>query len=54
MPAEQFAENEIESDDFAWVKPLLDEAEAEFARGNFITLDEHRARNAARIAALKG
>jgi antitoxin ParD1/3/4 len=42
-----------EDDDMAWAKPLVDEALAEVERGEFITLEEHRARNAARLAALK-
>ena len=43
-----------ESDDLAWAKPYVDEALAEVERGEFLTLDEHRARNAARLVALKG
>ena len=42
------------SDDLAWAKPYVDEALAEVERGEFLTLDEHRARNAARLVALKG
>ena len=41
-------------DDMAWAKPLVEEARAAVARGDVITLEEHRARNAARLAALKG
>ena len=40
-----------EHDDMAWAKPLVDEGLAAFERGEFITLEEHRARNAARRAA---
>ena len=40
-----------ESDDLAWAKPYVDEALAEVARGEEITLEEHKARNAARLAA---
>lgn len=40
-------------DDMAWAKPLVDEARAAIARGEVFTLDEHRARNAARLAALR-
>jgi hypothetical protein len=40
-------------DDLAWAKPLVDEALAQVARGEFISLEEHRARNAARLTALK-
>ena len=41
-----------EQDDMAWAKPLVDEARADIARGDVLTLEEHRARNAARLAAL--
>ena len=43
-----------EQDDMAWAKPLVDEARADIARGDVLTLEEHRARNAARLAALRG
>jgi antitoxin ParD1/3/4 len=43
-----------ESDDLAWAKPYVDEARAAVARGEFISLDEHKARNAARLSAMKG
>jgi antitoxin ParD1/3/4 len=43
-----------ESDDMAWAKPFVDEALGEVARGEEITLEEHKARNAARLAALRG
>ena len=42
-----------ESDDMAWAKPLVDEALAEVERGEVITLEEHEARNEARLAAMK-
>ena len=42
-----------ESDDLAWAKPYVDEALAEVARGEEITLEEHKARNSARLAALR-
>jgi antitoxin ParD1/3/4 len=42
-----------EPDDMAWAKPLVDEARAAVARGDVLTLEEHRARNAARRAALR-
>jgi antitoxin ParD1/3/4 len=48
--AERAAE---ESDDLAWAKPFVDEARAAVARGDVLTLDEHKARNAARLAAVK-
>jgi len=40
-------------DDMAWAKPLVDEARAVIARGETITLEEHRTRNAERLAALR-
>ena len=42
-----------ERDDLAWAKPYVDEAAADVARGDVMTLDEHKARNAARLAAIK-
>jgi antitoxin ParD1/3/4 len=50
---ERIVERAIEEDDLAWAKPLVDEALAEVERGEVITLEEHRARNAARLAAFK-
>jgi antitoxin ParD1/3/4 len=35
----------------AWAKPLVDEARAAIARRETITLEEHRTRNAERLAA---
>ena len=43
----------VEHDDMAWAKPYVDEALAEVARGAEISLEEHEARNAARLAAMK-
>jgi antitoxin ParD1/3/4 len=43
-----------EPDDMAWAKPLVDEARTDIARGDVLTLEEHRARNAARLATLRG
>ena len=43
-----------EEDDLDWAKPLVDEGIAQLDRGEFLTLDEHKARIAARLAALKG
>ena len=51
---ERLAEREIEDDDFAWAKPFIDEAEADIARGDVLTLEGHRAHMAARLAALRG
>jgi antitoxin ParD1/3/4 len=45
---------ETGDDDLIWAKPYVDEARADMERGDVITLDEHRARNGARLAALKG
>ena len=42
-----------DDDDMAWAKPLVDEALADIERGDVITLEEHRARNATRLAALR-
>ena len=42
-----------ENDDMAWAKPHVDQARADIARGDVLTLEEHRARNAARLAALR-
>jgi antitoxin ParD1/3/4 len=50
---ERLAEREIETDDFAWAKPFIDEAEADIARGHVLRLVEHRARMTARLAALR-
>jgi len=50
---ERIAERELEEDNLAWAKPLVDEGLAALSRGEFITLEEHKARNAARLAALK-
>lgn len=43
---------DLEIDDLAWAKPLVDEARAEFARGEFMTLEEHRARMEKRFGKL--
>ena len=42
-----------ESDDLAWAKPYVDEAIADVARGDVMTLAEHEARIDARLAAIK-
>jgi antitoxin ParD1/3/4 len=39
-----------DDDDLEWAKPLLDEARASIARGDVLTLEEHRQRNASRRA----
>ena len=43
----------VEDDDLAWARPFVDEARASIARGEFITLEEHRARNSQRLAVIK-
>jgi antitoxin ParD1/3/4 len=51
---ERIAERLIEeADNLAWAKPCVDEAVVETARGNVLTREEHRARNAARLSAFK-
>jgi antitoxin ParD1/3/4 len=42
-----------ENDDLSWAKPYVDEARASLARGEGMTLEEHKKRMAARLAALK-
>ena len=46
------AYGEIEDDDMAWAKPLVDEALAEIERGEGMSLEEFEARIDARLAAL--
>ncbi len=48
--AERAAE---EKDDLAWAMPDVNEALADVARGDVLSRDEHRTRNAARLAVLK-
>jgi len=50
---ERIAEHEIENDDMAWAKPLVDEAIAAVERGDVMDFEEHKARNAARLVAMK-
>jgi antitoxin ParD1/3/4 len=51
---ERIAERALEEgDDLAWARPYIEKALAEIARGEEITLEEHKARNAARLAALR-
>ena len=50
---ERIAERAIEEDDLAWAKPLVDEARASVTRGEVISREEHRIRNAARLTARK-
>jgi antitoxin ParD1/3/4 len=51
---EAIAERVVEEDDMAWAKPFVDEARADVDRGDVITLEEHEARTAALLAAMKG
>jgi antitoxin ParD1/3/4 len=51
---ERLTERAIEEeDDLAWAKPYVDEALAAVARGDVMTLEEHKRRTAALLAALK-
>ncbi len=46
---ERIAERALEEqDDMVWAKPHIDQAVAEVARGDVISREEHRARNADR------
>ena len=45
---------EDDDDDLEWARPLLDEARASITRGDVLTLEQHRARNAARRATRGG
>jgi antitoxin ParD1/3/4 len=50
---ERIAERELdENDDLAWAKPYIDEGLAALERGDVMTLEEHMARNAARLDAI--
>jgi antitoxin ParD1/3/4 len=50
---ERIAERAIEDDDLMWAKPYVDEARTAVARGDVISREEHRTRNAARLASLR-
>ena len=41
------------SEDEAWMKPYIDEGLAALDQGEFVSLEEHKAHNAALIASLK-
>ena len=43
----------VDADDMAWAKPLVDEAREAIARGDMITLEQHKARNETRLAAIR-
>jgi len=51
MIAERMA---LEPDDFAWAKPRAEEARADLARGEVVSLDEALADIDAHVASLKG
>lgn len=51
---ERIAERSIEDDDLLWAKHLVDEATAQAERGDVMQVAEHKARNAARLAAMRG
>jgi antitoxin ParD1/3/4 len=51
---ERIAERAAEaSDDLAWAKPFVEEARAAVARGEFVSLEEYKAFNAALLASLR-
>ena len=50
---ERMVERTIEDDDLAWVKPHVDEALAEVARGAFLTFEEHETRMDALLASME-
>ncbi len=50
---ERIADREFDNDDLSWAKPLVDEGLDALDRGEFISLEEHKARNAARPVALR-
>ncbi len=51
---ERIAEHDLEeNDDMAWAKPAVDEGLAALERGDVMTIEEHKARNAERLAAMK-
>jgi antitoxin ParD1/3/4 len=47
---DRITELELENDDLAWAKPYVDEAIAAVERGEYVTLEEHRAHMAALLA----
>jgi antitoxin ParD1/3/4 len=42
-----------EGDDMAWAKPYVDEGLAALERGYFVSLEEHKAHNAALLASFE-
>ncbi|WP_158806703.1 hypothetical protein [Beijerinckia sp. L45] len=52
---EKIAEHETaENDDLAWAKIYVDEARAAVALGEYVSLEEYKAHNAALLASLRG
>lgn len=51
--ADRMAQSTLDDDDMEWAKPMVEEARAAIARGEVMTIDEHKTRNAARLAALR-
>lgn len=51
---ERITERIIEEADLAWAKPVVDEARAAVARGEVMSLAEHKARMKALLATLAG
>lgn len=49
--AERIAE--LADDEMAWAKPYVDAGLAALERGEFVSLEEHKAHNAALLASLK-
>ncbi len=49
---ERIAERNIEDDDLAWAKPLVDEALAGVERGEILSFEEHEARMEAVLASM--
>jgi len=45
---------DVDLDDLDWAKPLVDEGRAALDRGEGLTLEEHRARIAAKLESLRG
>jgi antitoxin ParD1/3/4 len=43
----------LDIDDMAWAKPLVDEARASIARGEVMTLEEHRIRMSGKLESLR-
>ncbi len=43
----------IEADDFSWAKPYVDEARVAIAKGDVMSVEQHRVRIAERLKSLK-